>query len=316
MPRVREVGSVNPQTPTPHNNPEKEQITITPTDVGMVDAAILNEGKPQNSSYTGIDFAALVKGIEENKLIPSWLTENTEFETVENVQGDYIGFVEPQSKNYVKLAPLGMVAGDIFAFIKGQYLKVKPLTYFLLDCQAYRTYMNASGQFTFATTDIATHPRDIVEENKLPFDSKYLYNHYVCLLVMILDGKLLPVRADFRGPKEHAGAFAARAVDAAKTPEWLKSSPSHIVTAQMPIHYARVVHTCTLAKDIGKTSGKELFRAHCSSVPATPDQMGLFIQSLQNPEFVKQLDDARNYFANRLDFLDKICEKSANPPPK
>jgi hypothetical protein len=306
MPRVREVGSV-----IPPNTPET--FKLTEADVGTVDAAKLVETKPQNSSPGGIDFGAAIAKLNTG-IVPSWLTEDIELEAVNQPRGNYIGFVEVQNKNFATLAQKGMKVGDTFAFINGEFIKLDPFRYFLFDSVAYRTFMTSTGAFPFATKDISTHPRDIVAQYNLTFDPKYLYNHYVCLLVIFHNGRLIPIRADFRGPKEHAGSFATRAVNAAKTTEWLKESPSHMVTAQMPIHYARVVHTCTLMKDVGKVSGKELFRAHCSSVPATVEQMTAFISALQDPAFNEELDNTRNYFESRLEQLDKICEKCSTPP--
>lgn len=309
MPQVRKIGQTASVNPPQSNTPEKEKQTNTQADIGTVDAATLVEAKTQNSPPTGgIDFAALAKRVSETQLIPSWMEKEYTLETVDRPQGDWLGFCEGQGKHVVPLAQMGVGQGEPFAFIKQQYVKLKtPVRYFLLDSAVYRSHMIPSGSFDYVTTDIESSPRDLCQGKS--FGSQHLYNHYVCLILLIHDNALYPLRADFRGPKEHAGAQAVRALEAAKTPEWLKTSSQHMLTATMPIPSGRVVNHMTLQKDVSKTNGKPLYRVHCNPTPATLEEMTLFLNSLSDNGYMQRLDEAKAYFDGRLEFMDKLAEK-------
>lgn len=310
MPRMRDIGETLPTV-----NPPAEKQTITKADVGTVNAADILPLTQENSapSAKGIDFAALAKQVQ----VPGWLTQDQEFVTIDRTPGDWLAFTESSSKHFAKLAQMGCQVGKPFAFIKGEYVKLPdPLQYFLIDSELYRSYMTAKGDFIYVSRDLVTSSRELCE-GRPGVDPRHFYNHYVCLLLLILGDRLHPVRAEFRGPKEYAGAMAARGVKAAGTPEWLKSSPAHMITAQMPVPRGRVVCTLTTVSDIGKQSGKELFRAQCSPNPATVEQMMMFMNHLADPDFKTLLDDAKTYFDNRLDFLDTLAdkhEKKSTPP--
>lgn len=305
MPKVNRVGQpiTPPQNPQPSNTPQRETQTITQADVGTI------EVKSQDSSKVGgIDFAALAKSVQDSSLIPDWMQQEYQLETVDRPQGDWLGFCEGQGKHIVPLAQMGVGQGEPFAFIKQQYVKIKtPVRYFLLDSAVYRSHMLPSGNFDYVTRDIQTSPRELCQGKN--FQSHHLYNHYVCLLLLIHENALWPLRADFRGPKEHAGAQAVRALEAAKTPEWLKTSSAHMLTATMPIPSGRVVNHMTLQKDVSKSTGKNLYRVHCSPNPATLEEMTLFLNSLSQPEYQERLEEAKRYFEGRLDFMDKLADK-------
>lgn len=322
MPRVRHVGNnpVNSNSPTPVqanpqtvNAPTVNQVSNSQQPPESFSLVSPSERETDIAEQLDIDVGSLA-GVDFNKLlertsshIPDWLTKAENYgDVVGALQGDYVGFAEPMSKNWMLMSQAGLGQGEPFAFIKGKYVRLNPLQYFILESKTYKiaTTKDQNMQIKFVTDDLETPLSSYANQF-----AKEAENNYTCLLLVLVNGRLWPCRADFRGTKEAAGGMAIRAVEAAKTEEWLRQSDAHKLTAAIPIPSARVLNSVTTVPDVSKSSGRKFFRAVCNSRPSSLDEMKLYLAHLENKAFKDLLDEASRYYDQRLDSLDKMIGK-------
>ncbi len=249
--------------------------------------------------------------------VPAFLQNATLPQTMDAQIGGYVGFADPQSKKWGAMQAAGLEHGDPFVMVDGQYHQCKPLSYFLLIGDSFRTTMEGQeGKFTFATRDLDTPLRELAEQIEGDSDKAKKRKaaclkaepHYTCLILALLGGdRLVPVKLDARGTKSGAASSAIIAVKSAEDPEWLKLSDAHRITAAFPHPWGRVWNVVTTKYKVGRTSGNGFFVANTTSKPASIDQMQLLIDHFQDEAFVAQLEEAEKAYQMRTGFLDSVA---------
>lgn len=291
----------NPNPPRTGNG--RETQTITQKDVGTVRVGNGNNAALQKSAK-GLQLPAFLQELHLPELVPG------------GVNAGYVGFVDQKSKKYGLMKDAGCDDGDPFIFYQQQYHLAKPLEFFLLKGDSFRTTMvGQDGKFMFVTRDIDTPLRQLAEEapEKMKPHILKAEPHYSCLLLALLGDTLVPVKADFRGTKAGAGSSAILAVKSAAEPDWLRISNDHKATAVFPQPFGRVWNSVTTKYKVGKGSGNSFYVANCVSKPATMDQMQLLVNYFNDPDSVAELEDAERTYETRVAFLDKIAEGESDP---
>lgn len=250
----------------------------------------------------GVDFKA---GLSRVK-VPSFL-QTTMPETSERELTGYIGYASDASKHYPEQQAAGLTNGDIFLMHQGQYIKCPQLEFFLVTGESFKSVMDREGKFLFATRDLAMKEVRFKYQGKERFadnnSNPKLQPHYVCLTIVNLNGRLIPIKGDFIGTKSGGIESAISAVKAAADPKsgWLRLSEQHQTTAGFPHPFGRVYHTMRTKYEVAKTGGNSYYRTITVSSPATVAQMSVLMEGLQDESFTALLTEAHtNYTACRI----------------
>jgi len=179
--------------------------------------------------------------------------------------------------------------------------------------------MNDRGQFIYCTRDlgvtVVNGPINILNRATgqlvpaLPEGAKVVPEpHYIVLLLVNLNGNLIPIKGDFRGTKSGGIETCIRAVEAASTPEWGKLSEQHKVSLAFPQPFGRVYHFIRTKGEISKSTGRAFHTTNATSVPSNVSQMQLLANAFENEEFSNTLNEAYENFTKRVKFMDDIAE--------
>lgn len=293
MPPVKPLTGKNakPATPVQVKKPEKEKVTITKDDVGTVDAADIVKANPRETQALAKAASAVA--------VPSWLQKSTMPAVQDKQVGNYIGFASSASGKWGEQQNAGLEDGQPFLFRDSQYQPLKNLSFFLLAGESFKTLMvGKEGKFHWASRDL--------EEEGPTKGSNRPEEHYVTLMLLDVDGKLIPIKGDFRGTKSGGMASAIRAVEAAGTQQWLSENDRHKVTSAYPHPYGRVYHTMSTHYRVSKTSGNPYFYTTCVCSPSTIAQMQMLIDAFADKEFLLALNEAKTNYDGRISFLDRV----------
>lgn len=257
----------------------------------------LTESKPVTTSQSTV-LAQAAKKIA----LPAWLAKSQMPEVADRQLGGYVGFASSQSGKWNEQQLSGLTDGQPYLYHQQRYIALKSLDFFLLAGESFQTLMvGKEGQFKWATRDL--------EEEGPTVGSNRPEPHYVCLLIVFADGRLIPIKGDFRGTKSGGIEGAIRAVEAAGTPEWAGYSDAHRISCAFPQPFGRVFHRCTTKYQVAKTSGNPYYRANCISNPATVSQMQELVNALSDDDFIDELEEARNNYNERIHLMDSIIAK-------
>jgi hypothetical protein len=295
----------------------KPNVSVAAEQSNEVPPVTVNASPAVTVEPNGIDFSKAPRtGSALAPRIPSFLTQSKMPETSEREVSGYIGFCSDSSKNYPMQQASGLQNGDIFLSHEGQYIKLGQLEFFLASAESFKTVMDQGGNFLAATRDMTqkeiTHkvgqaPR-IQERRADNYSNPKLEPHYVCLCIVNVNGRLMPIKGDFRGTKSGGIESAISAVRAAgdAASGWLRLSEAHTATAAFPEPFGRVYHQMRSQYEVAKGSGLPYFRTVGVSGPAKIEQMEMLLNALSDEEFNKNLEEAhRNYLA-RVQFLDNV----------
>lgn len=257
--------------------------------------------------------AALTKATSEiaksagKAAIPGWLQQNNNLpEVPDKDTTGYVGFASSASKKWNIQMMAGLNDGQPFVFHQQQYIPLDSVDFFLLSGEAFQSLMvGKEGKFMWVS-------RDLDEEGPTMGSNKPEI-HYVCLMLVNVNGNLIPIKGDFRGTKANGIESAIRAVEAAGLPEWSKLSEAHKVSTAFPQPFGRVYHCITTQAKVSKTSGNPYHRTNCTSAPANVGQMEMVIKAFNNPEFISALNEARENYTLRIQYLDNVA---TNGPDK
>lgn len=268
--------------PTPPNPQPKPDETPTPKPV-----------EPQPAT-------ALMKS---NIPIPGFLQQVTMPETSDRQQSGYVGFASTQSKRWTQQQQAGLEDGQPFLYHQNTYIPLQTLEFFLCMGTSFQTMMaGKAGEFIFVTRDMEIRMDDVIHKGSVC----KLDPHYVCLLLVNLNGTLIPIKGDFRGTKSGGIENAIRAVESAATPDWLKLSEQHKATAAFPQPFGRVFNEISTRRQVSKTSGNPYYTADCTPLPATVSQMQTLVNHLKDGDFTNALTEAHQNYIARIQFLDNV----------
>lgn len=266
----------------------------------------------QSKQPTAAEQKALQKAASGVK-IPEFLQKSTLPELASGELTGYVGFCDQRSKNFVQMTQAGIKPGETYICKDGKFTKAYPLEFFLCMGDSFRTTMEGQdGEFTFATRDLVTPLKQLADTTGNPSALK-AEPHYAVLLIVNLNGSLIPIKADIRGTKAKAAEGPIRAMEAANSPEWLRLSNAHQATAAFPHPFGRVYNIVTTQYTTFKASGRSGFVAKSQSNPATVDQMQMLIDAMGDDDFNSTLEEARNNYNMRIDFLDKLVAGETAP---
>jgi hypothetical protein len=276
--------------------PEKEKQVITSKDVGTVPADLIE------SKVSSSELETKAKGLT----LPAYLQGDMP-ETVNQNQSGYIGFASSQSPKWSQMQVAGLKEGQPFAYINKSYVVADPLCFFMCAGESFQTcIVGKDGKMMYVSRDLETPgPK---------FGSNETQPHYVCLLIVNINGVLTPIKGDFKGTKAGGLEGAIAAVKAASDPDWIRLSDAHKITAAFPQAWGRVFHTITTKYEVSKSGpnqGNPYFRTLCNSAPSTVTQMQMLVEALQNKEFQEKLDAAYENYCQRLAFFDKWISDNA-----
>lgn len=299
MPKVNNLSSAKPATPA---KPKATAKAVVATPVKSTPAAPLDRINPADSKA----LATAAKSVN----IPAWL-QKSEMPTVADRDfGGYIGFASTQSNKWNEQQAAKLADGDPYLYHDKTYIPANPLEFFLLAGTAFQTLMvGREGKFQWASRDM--------EEEGPRMGSNRPEPHYVCVCIVRVQDRLIPIKGDFRGTKSGGCEGAIRAVEAAATPEWLKLTDAHRVTSAFPQAFGRVFHSCTTKYQVSKTSGNPYYRANVTSLPATFTQMQELLNAMGDEAFIAELDECKKNYDARVRFIDDVIANppSANAPP-
>lgn len=301
----------------------KEKQTITKADVGTIDAATLTKSSQSKA------IATAAKGVN----LPAFMQKDSRLPAlVPGMETGYVGFADNRNKIFSSLQANGIEEGDPYLARNNTYTLCKPLNYYLMIGESFRSIMlGEAGEWVYCTRDINA-PTDLLWDNvadslkasqkkggltleaKLPdykFFQKNLQEHYVLLMIVLLDnGELVPVKGDFRGTKKGVAEGPIRAVEAAAGSEWLDKSDAHRVSGQFPDPFGRVLHTVSTYFKSGKKSGYSFYVAEAVSAPPTIEQMEALLEALKSEQFTREMGEAHKNYTARIEFLDNIIAES------
>lgn len=250
---------------------------------------------------TPADTKELTKSVKSTT-IPAWLQKNNMPEVAERNMGGYTGFASSQSLKWPMQQQAGLEDGQPFLYHRQQYIPLHTLNFFLLAGEKFQTLMvGREGKIPWASRDVDVKG-PTVGSNKPEV-------HYVCLMIVDVDGEFIPMKGDFRGTKSGGIEGAIRSIEAAAEPEWLKLSESHRITALFPQPWGRVYQVCSTSYHVSKSSGNSYYRANCTSNPATIKHMQALLEAFNDDEFKVALDEARWNYNARVAFFDAIVAK-------
>lgn len=302
MPTVKDTGKTGPTKPSA--KPVTAKPVATPPK-NTVPAAPIVANTPATLP------AGLIssKSVAPSKVnLPSFLQQVAMPQTSNRMQTGYVGFASIKSKNWPQQQMAGLNDGQPYVNHNNSIIPVESLEFFLCMGTSFQSMMaGTQGEFIFVTRDMDLRVDPIIYKG----NQVKLEPHYVCLLLVNLNNSLLPIKGDFRGTKSGGIENAIRAVEAAGSPDWLKLSDQHKVTAAFPQPFGRVYNIITTKRGVSKSNGNPYYTADCSPSPATATQMQMLVDAFNQENFNNVIAEAHTNYNSRIEFLDNIV---ANPP--
>lgn len=299
MPKVNNLMDSAPVVKPEAVKPVAETVVITKADVGVVDAGMFAK-----------EDAAIVSINQNNDKInlPSFLSPTGDSGlsmpgVADRPETGYVGFCHNMSKKYGEMRLAGLVDGQPYLFSNKQYTPLNPLSFFMVGGTTYLTQMvGQDGKFVYIYKG-----KEIPQHHRGKVDADKVQAHYVVLLLVFHENRLIPIKGDFRGPKSNCVEAATNAIEAAGKPDWLGRSDAHKVTAAFPQPWGRVFTTVNMRPYTGKKSGNTTTIADGISRPATASQLQLLASSFNDPKFTKDLADAFDNYQSRVKFIDEAA---------
>lgn len=288
-----------PPVPPPAPVPPRPQ-PVAAKIVGYHQPDATQPAQPANGNTHAPGTAAALARQAKAIAIPAWLQNSTMPATSDREVGGYIGFASTQSNKWGEMQSAGLADGQPYLYHQQRYVPLDSLDFFLLHGESFKTLMvGREGKFQWVSRDL--------EEEGPTMGSNRPEPHYVCVCVVAAENRLIPIKGDFRGTKSGGLEGAIRAVEAAATPEWLALSDAHKVSAVFPQPFGRVFHRITTKYRVSKSSGNPYYVANCVSLPATITQIQQLVTAFGDSDFVKELNECKENFNQRISFLDRIA---------
>lgn len=315
------VEPVKPFVPTQSIPPVVDSNVASTTARATEIQRDLIESKPTAPPATS-DFKSQVSKLA----LPSFLQQSMPDVSDRELSG-FIGFCSDASKRYSEQQNAGLTNGDIFLFHQGQYIKCPQLEFFIANGTSFRSVMSNTGAFPFATRDLECKRAKYKLGSYDPKLNRMTYvdveadaqPHYICLCIVNVNGRLIPIKGDFIGTKSGGMESAIRAVESAGdiNSGWEKLSEAHKVTMAFPQPFGRVFHLMRTKGEIvksGKNAGLPYFRTVTVSGPASVTQMQLLIEHLTNGEFMEALNESYVNYQSRVKFMDDVITELNKTP--
>lgn len=236
--------------------------------------------------------------------LPSWAMA---VPTVPNdmpagMQTTYIGQLNPSTGKRASLISQGVKDGDYYIDDGAAVLPLRPLKFFLMAAEVFRTAMNTVGDITAATRDV-----DAKEVGGIKVDE-----HAVCHVVAIVNGSYIPAKVDFRKAQFDAARQAVDGAKLAATPDFPSKGEAFKIAAQFPFPFGRMTTAVVgILEKIAKTGpgvGKKYYATDAQCSPASLSDMEALGKALQDESFRKQLDSTRAAYEYRVAQIAKLVK--------
>ncbi len=225
---------------------------------------------------------------------------------VERPVAPYVTNAHPAQSNWGALQSVGIKQGEWSINYSGHDIKLDPFRYWLFTASAFATRMNTAGDITSAVAD----DRFITNQDWLKAN-KY-QEHYVTALIVDVNGKLIPAKADFRYTKAGAATSIINAVKAAADPAWLQNGDAHMATAVMPHPFGRVMATCICTARTSKSGDNKGMLYHAASAniyPAPLSDIKRVIDAMNNVEFLNTFEQVIAAYNARVEQIKAVVGK-------
>lgn len=271
------------------------------------------ESKSPDAGLTQSNIPSNLQKVSQGFNLPACLQDDTDIVLAQNMLTGYVGFADHRSKNWPAMQAAGCETGDPFIYRDNAYIPLRPLEYFLMKCETFRSTMQGQeGKFTFVTRDIETPLSELQRKHPtLPIDKgrgARAEPHYVCLMIVLLqDQSLVPIKADIRGTKTGAVEGPSRAIEAAASPDWGKRGDTHKLSTMFPKPWGRVFHSVTTHPKTGKTSGDGFHVCNAVSTPTSMTLLESLFAAFKDKDFITDIEEADRNFKSRVEHFDKIA---------
>lgn len=198
-------------------------------------------------------------------------------------------YASSRSKNYDKCIKAGANEGDAVVMVEGNLVVCKTLKYFLAAAFACRSKMENDGNISAVNLDARTYSVATPDE------------HYVTLLLVFINNKLIPCKFDFRTTKSQAASTPIQMLHQSILPEWGSLSEAHRNTMSFQIPWGRVVTETTTQRRVS-AKGMAYHQAMANSRPASVDEMKALT------EFASNQDNLDLFSRVQADY-EKRCEE-------
>ncbi len=200
-----------------------------------------------------------------------------------------------KTKDAVKAAGGG---DDTFYIVKnGACIPCKPFQFYLLESKKYFTQVNDNNQVIAAShTD--------------PNNDKW-QEHGIAVVLVKLNGTLVPVKMNFRGGQYRCilDARRQREMQLKKPSDFIAQGEAYKVAVTGPVPAAFMV-TASGVTTKSTTSGRLYVKGTGTLAVSKIGDIEEFIKQTKNPEFMKQLTPVLGTFRRQIDALEKLANGS------
>jgi hypothetical protein len=228
--------------------------------------------------------------------VPAWASAPLAVpdEPLKGPRAAFVGVLQGDTGKRQALQAAGCADGDFYVDDGGAITPLKPLKFWLLQAQPFRTKMAASGDIVAASLD---------------FHDKSAGDEHVVTLVIVDTGKaLVPAKADFRRSQWQVGNDAINGVRRAASPDFPNESDAAKVAAQFPAPFGRIVITASTQRKIGRQSGKPYYEATGVATPASVTDLQRLADAMQDPDFLARVSEAEGSYKYRVEQIRSKCE--------
>lgn len=209
----------------------------------------------------------------------------------------YVGFVDPKNPKYTELVAAGLREGDPYMAYKGEFKKLSPFEFQLMDYRQLWVERDQTGKNVIGVT--AVDPRN--------WKSAYKENIEAAVLAFT-DVGIIPAVCSFRTTKTEAGHVAIRMLRQATDPNWASKSKDHAETAKFPLPFTRFYIATTTQRDVSKSSGFPFYKTVSTGHLITAPKAAQLQKFLTSPEGKEAIRKTMTIFDNRVQELEKLIK--------
>ncbi len=209
----------------------------------------------------------------------------------------FVGFADPQGKNYDKLVAAGIRNGDAYLSEKGVLTKLNPLQFHVLQAEQFWVTFakDKSGKITgVSKQDPGSWKSDWKESNE-------------AAIIVYVDGRLVPANVSFRSTRANPGSVAAKELNyaAGVTPEgkkaWALQSKDHAAVAgKLAAPFSRFSVLVHNEQITAKTSGNKLLIPKGEVVLTSPAQAEGLAAAFADPKFSEAVAKVLDTYNSRV----------------
>lgn len=210
----------------------------------------------------------------------------------------YIAFYSTKSSKAPEIANAipGISPGQPYLYHPARgYVRLSELKFHLLNRALFWVQRDGDNRPIRATTK---NPNDVYGPLKENFET---------LVLVYVDGEVVPALATFNVAKSQVGRVASKALQEANTPDWLNKSPDHASTSAIPRPEFRFTVSVTSTVKPAKTSGFPTVIARGNVRPTTVGELQVLSRCIDRDDFRSMLKAATSAFESRVSELNRLA---------